>query len=432
MDPRGARATSLNLRVARVVSLDAISIRQMFLTFRYRLLPTKRQHRSLEAILEAQRQLYNAALEERIDAYRKVGITRTFFDQCKALTTWRHEEPEASHLPVTLQRWTLKRLDDAYQAFFRRVTRGGKAGFPRFRGKGRFDTFGFREFAGISFADGRLRFKGLPGILRAHLHRPIPHHASIRSCFFRRGIKGWQVGLVIEVPDAPLRKPVRIVGIDLGISTLAALSDGGFIPNLRAARRAARRLRLAQRALARKMRGSRNRVKARKQVARCHHATACVRANHLHQASARVIRDYDVIVIEHLNVKGLARSFLAKDVHDASWTTFTSMLRYKAVCAGNRLIEVDPDYTSQECSGCGIRIRKNLSDRWHNCSNCGLAVDRDLNAARVILGRAGVGPGLPNVADTACVQAETSVSGRAFLQPFCVRDTIPSSSCTRR
>lgn len=108
----------------------------MLLTFRYRLLPQKRQHKALEAILETQRQLYNGALEERIDAYRKAGLKRSYFDQTKALTEWRQSDSEAAALPLSLQRATLKRLDEAYKAFFRRMKRGEKPGFPRFRGKG--------------------------------------------------------------------------------------------------------------------------------------------------------------------------------------------------------------------------------------------------------------------------------------------------------
>ena len=186
--------------------------------------------------------------------------------------------------------------------------------------------------------------------------------------------------------------------MDLGISTFAALSDGGFIPSLKAARKAERRLRRAQRALERKKRGSGRRGKARMAVARCHAAVTRRRTEHSHQASARLVRDYDVIAIEKLNVKGLAASALAKDVHDASWARFISMLTYKAAKAGTRLIEVDPHNTSQECSGCGVKVPKDLGERTHDCSHCGLSIDRDLNAARNILNRAGVGPGLLNVA----------------------------------
>ena len=370
----------------------------MILTYRYRLLPTKRQHRALEAILESQRQLYNAALEERIDAYRKAGVGRTYFDQTQALTEWRAQDPEATTLPANLQRATLKRLDEAYKAFFRRGKAGGKPGFPRFRGKGWFDSFGFREFSGVTFREGRLRFKGMPGSLRVHQHRPMPPEGVVKTCTVRRDAKGWAVGFNVNHPTPTLREPVRAVGVDLGISIFAVLSDGGVIPSLRAARRAQRRVRILQRNLARKRRTSRGRRKARLELRRGHSATARCRANHLHQATARLVRDYDVIVIEALRVQGLARSALAKDVCDASWARFISMLAYKAERAGVRLVEVDPRNTSQDCSSCGARVPKKLDERQHRCPHCGLSIDRDLNAARNILNRAGVGPGLRNVA----------------------------------
>jgi putative transposase len=371
----------------------------MILTFRYRLLPTKRQYRELEAILESQRQLYNAALEERIDAYRKAGITRTYIDQTKALTEWRQSDAEAYALPANLQRATLKRLDEAYKGFFRRLKAGKNPGFPRYRGKGWFDSFGFREFCGITLKSGRLRFKGMPGGLRIHLHRPMPAEAVIRSCMFRRDAKGWSVSLAVAVSPKPIRRGNRAVGLDLGLTTFAALSDGGFIPSLRAARREVRRLRIAQRALARKQRGSKSRCKARSKVARLHGAIARRRLDHLHQASARLIRDYDVIVVEELKVHALARGILAKEVRDASWAKFISMLRYKAEWAGARLIMVDSQGTTQDCSGCAAEVHKHLGDRLHLCSCCGLSIDRDLNAARNVLLRAGVGPVPRNVAD---------------------------------
>lgn len=143
-------------------------------------------------MLESQRQLYNAALEERIGAFRKAGVTRNYVDQCGALTEWRRSDPEAAAVPLCLQRWTLKQLEEAYRGFFRRLKGGGKPGFPRFRGKGRFESFGFAEFSGIRLDNRRLRFKGLPGGLRVHFHRPLPQDARIRSCVFSRDDKGWK------------------------------------------------------------------------------------------------------------------------------------------------------------------------------------------------------------------------------------------------
>ena len=369
----------------------------MILTYEYRLLPSKSQHRALDTLIESQRLLYNAALEERIGANRR-GVRRTYIDQTKALTEWRQSDPEAASVPATLQRATLKRVDQACTRHSQRLIKGAKAGHPRFRGPGRFKSFGFTEFSGISLEENRLRFKGMPGRLRIHMHRPLPPGVRLRACTFRRDAKGWKVGFAVEISISPLRNETRCVGIDLGITTFAALSDGGFIPSLRAARRAERRLRLAQRSLARKRRDSKGRHVARAVVSRCHAATARSRRDFLHQVSARMTRDYDLIAVEGLNVQALARGVLAREVHDASWRRFLSMLHYKAERAGVRIIEVDPHNTSQNCSGCGSKVPKRLAERRHDCHQCGLSIDRDLNAARNILYRAGAGPGLQNVA----------------------------------
>jgi putative transposase len=145
-------------------------------TYKFRLLPTRKQHQALRKICESQRQLYNAALQERIDCYRKTGKSLRYLDQCKALTELR-DDPEFSAVPANLQRWTLRRVEEAYQGYFGRVMRGEKAGFPRFRGIGWWKSFGFNEVGGLRFDGRRIRFKGLPGGLRVHLHRPLPARA---------------------------------------------------------------------------------------------------------------------------------------------------------------------------------------------------------------------------------------------------------------
>jgi len=369
----------------------------MILTYSYRLLPSKRQHRALETLLEAQRQLYNAALEERLGAYRH-GVIRTYFDQTKALTEWRREDKDASAIPANLQRATLKRLDEAYNGFFCRLRQGKRAGLPRFRGKGWWKSFGFRRFSGIVLTDARLTFKGMPGTLRVHFHRPLPNQAQIRSCTFCRDTKGWKVGFAVEVEKADPRAGIRSIGVDVGITNFATLSNGLIIPSIKAARRAERRLRIAQRSLSRKQRGSNNRRKSQLEFSRRHAAVARRRLNHLHTSSALLVRNYDLIAVERLNLSGLLRGRLARDVHDASWGRFISFLRYKAEKAGVSLIEVNAKNSSQDCSGCGIRVPKDLGERRHDCPHCGISIDRDLNAAINVLARAGVRPGLRNVA----------------------------------
>jgi putative transposase len=370
----------------------------VILTYRYHLLPLKSQHRALERLCAAQRELYNAALEERIDCYRKTGKTRTYIDQCKALTECRHALPEMGELPVTLQRWTLKRMDNAFQGFFRRLkSRSGKAGFPRFRGKGRWDAFGFCEFSGIRFDGKRLRLAGMPGGLKLYLHRPLPHEADIRSCVFRREGRGWSISLNIAVATPQKRAVASAIGVDLGLKVFAFCSDNVVIPNPRIARKAEKELRRRQRALSRCDRGSHRRQKVRTRVARLHRKITDTRNTWLHQQSAALVKRTDLIAVEDLKVSNMVRHpTLARSIADASWSRFVSMLDYKVEKTGGHLVRVDPRNTSQKCSGCRELVPKSLAVRTHACPSCGLAIDRDYNASLNIL-RAGIGAGALNV-----------------------------------
>jgi hypothetical protein len=195
----------------------------MILTVRYRLLPSKRQHRALEALLESQRLLYNAALEERIGAYRKAGISRSYFDQTKALTEWRGDDAEARACPVQIQRATLKRLDEAYKGFFRRIGSGAKPGFPRFKGQGWVDSFGFRTFSGIAF----LRSQAL-----------LWRHAGASSGAHPSADSGW--------PNQELHLPSRREGLD---RVLQRGSDGGTDSTRRSMRRGGSRSHHVRRAI---------------------------------------------------------------------------------------------------------------------------------------------------------------------------------------
>ncbi|WP_435018530.1 RNA-guided endonuclease InsQ/TnpB family protein [Tundrisphaera sp. TA3] len=360
------------------------------LTYKFRLLPNRRQHWTLEEIIESQRVLYNAALMERIDCYRKTGRTPNKNEQFKELTELRKFECFAG-IPLNLQRWTLKQLDDSYQAFFRRVkNRGGKAGHPRFRGKGRWQSFGFSEFSGITLREGRIRFKGLPGSLRIHLHRPLPKGKPL-SCTFTRGHKGWYVCLQYRVPVQPLPATGQQVGIDVGLTTLATLSTGEAIANPRHTKRAEKELRRRQRALSRCKKGSNRRKKVKASVTWLHAKIANSRKTHLHQTSAKLVRENDLIAVEKLNVKGLSSGMLAKGVNDAGWSILKNYLAYKAAWAGRELVEVKAAGTSQTCPNCGAVAKKTLSERTHRC-DCGCVIDRDHAAARIILARAVVSP----------------------------------------
>lgn len=357
------------------------------LTFKYRLLANKRQHRLLTEILESQRQLYNAALESRIDCYRKTGRTLSYIHQCADLTVLRKDK-DYSSLTLNIQRATIKRLDLAFRAFFRRVKKKQNPGFPRFKGKNWWNSFGFQETDGLTFDGKRLRFKGMSGGIRVHLHRSMPK-GKILSCQFWRNKNGWYVCFKKRISSVALQKTGRIIGLDMGLKSLGVLSNGEVILNPRIAARHERELRIRQRHLARCKKGSNGRKKAREAVAEVHTKIRNARQTYLHQISAKLVRDNDIIAIENLNVKGMSRSWLAKSIHDASWGQLREYLTYKAEKAGRELIAVDPKNTTQACSGCGVIVPKKLSDRWHNCPECGLSLDRDHNAALFILARSG-------------------------------------------
>jgi putative transposase len=199
--------------------------------------------------------------------------------------------------------------------------------------------------------------------------------------------------------DAADSRPIEsAVGVDLGLKVFAYQSDGVIVPNPNIARRVERKMRERQRALARCKRGSNRRHKIKAAVSRLHTKITNARTTWLHQQSARMVRDYDLIVAEDLNVSGMLRNpTLARSISDASWSTFLGMVAYKAEKAGGTFKIVNPRNTSQNCSGCGQLVPKRLAARTHECPSCGLVIDRDHNAALNIL-RAVVGPGQRNVA----------------------------------
>lgn len=353
-------------------------------TYRFKLKPTRAQHNRLREALEHSRQLYNAALEERIDCYRKTGRGRSYIDQTAALAVWRQEcgSPYAS----SMERSPLKALDLAYRVFFKR------GGFPRFKGREWFKSIAWCDRWG--WALGReFRAKGL-GAIRVHHHRTVP--SQPKTARIKREGRHWYLFLTCEVEVAPANDNFDRVGLDLGLSSFAALSDGTLIPNPQHGRKAHRELRRRQRALARCKRGSSRRRKVRERVARGHAAVRRGRRTFHFQTAANLVRRFGLIAVENLNVKGLAHSAMARDVNDAAWGQFISILSDKAASAGRQVVKVDPRGTSQTCPLCGTIKVKTLSERVHAC-DCGFTADRDVAAAQVILHRAVHGPAAGNV-----------------------------------
>jgi putative transposase len=362
----------------------------MLRVYRFRLYPTRTQQDALGQTLRLLRQLYNAALEERREAYRKQHVSVTKATQERSLTEIKHDCPEYAGVHTHLLQDVTRRLDLAYQAFFRRIKAGQKPGFPRFKGRDRYNSFVFKDAGngnGAAFVSGgcRVRLHGV-GNVKVKIHREM--EGMLKTIGVTLDGDGHWYALITR--DIPLPEPLpatgREVGIDLGLHSFLATSDGEIVANPRPLESARLVVERAQRRVARRTKGSNRRRKARALLARAHSHVCNVRKDFHHKTARSLVERCDWIAVEDLNVKGLARGMLARPVNDAAWARFVTILAAKAEEAGRDLVRVDPRGTSQFCSACGVEVRKDLSVRVHRCHDCGYEVDRDVNAARNVLG----------------------------------------------
>jgi putative transposase len=367
----------------------------MRFAYKYRLYPTKVQVQFLEGQLREACDLYNCALQERRDAWKTCHKSINYYDQANQLKQMR-AEGLISLANFSCCQDVLRRLDKTFQAFFARVKRGDKPGFPRFRSFRRYDSITFPSYGdGCRLLDsGKLRVQGA-GHIKVKLHRPVA--GTIKTVTIKREAGRWFVCFSVESSAAPLAPRNEAVGIDVGLTSFAVLSDGTEIPNPRFARNAQAKLRRAQRKVARRKKGSTRRRKALIALQRVHAHVRNQRGDFVHKASRQIVNRYGFIAIEDLNVKGLAGGMLAKSVLDAAWSLFFFCLLYKAENAGGEAWKTRPHGTSQECI-CGASVPKTLRDRWHHCTRCGVSGPRDHVSSRVILKRARIERSGVNVA----------------------------------
>lgn len=340
-------------------------------------------------ILDLTRELYNAALQERREAWKKARKSVTLYEQMRLLGEVKAVRPEYREVYAQVLQETLKRLDRAFQGFFSRVKRGEKAGYPRFRGRGWWDSFTFPQVwrngnwvgPGKPLGNGKVKIPGV-GHVRMKQHRPL--EGVPKTFTIKRSAGCWYAVYVCEVQAQPLPPSEKAVGIDLGLSHFVATSDGETFAPPRAYRKAEAKLARTQRALSRKRRGSNRHRKLKMRLARQHRKVANQRKDFHHKLARKLVNQYGTIVHEDLNTLGLARTRLSKGVLDAGWSSFISILSAKAASAGRRVVAVKPHGTSQICPECGSVKKKELSERIHSCE-CGCVLDRDVAAAKVIL-----------------------------------------------
>jgi len=375
----------------------------MILTYAYRLYPRNAELKRLDILLWHGRMVYNLALEVCKNTYEATGERIKPMALWCYFRDWRNQLPEDERLlnASSLQQ-ILRRLQKSYAAFFRRVKAGETPGYPRFKGRDRFNSVEYTYGDGCKLNVGEkhttLYIQNM-GNLKVKFHRPLPPCTHIKHMILKRKASGWYVYLQCEVPDTefiPNGKPK--VGVDLGLLRLLTLSNGVMIDNPRWLRTSLAKLRVDQRRLSRRVKGSQRRRKARQQVALLHEQVANTRKDFWHKTTHELVNRYGVIAIEAISPRFmLANRRLSLSASDAGWGMFRQLLESKAVNAGAQVVAVNPAYTSQMCSACGAIVPKNLSVRVHECPQYQLVLDRDQNAALNILKSAWIEPSGVNV-----------------------------------
>jgi putative transposase len=292
----------------------------------------------------------------------------------------KEQNPEYKEVNSQVLQQSLDRLQRAYEAFFRRVKKGEKPGFPRFQGKDRYNSFTLKN-TGWKLENRYLWVKNV-GRFKMKLSREI--QGTIKTITISRTPSGkWYASFsCTDVESKILPKNDKEVGIDVGIHYFIADSEGELIDNPQYFRQSEKQLRVRQRRLSRRKKGSKGRKEARILVAKTHEHITNQRKDFQHKKANEYIKNYGVIYYENLMIKNMVKNkHLSKSISDASWSSFFNILNYKAEYAGREIFGVPPHNSSQICSNCGQIVAKSLSVRVHLCPYCGIKLDRDVNAA---------------------------------------------------
>jgi putative transposase len=354
-------------------------------TFRYRLYPTREQQTTMRATLDECRWLYNHLMEERRTAWEERGESLSYFAQNATLPARKQERLSLATVHSQVLQDVLVRLDLAFKAFFRRVKAGEEPGYPRFRGRDRYNSFCYPQApSGCKLNGDRLTLSKI-GSVQVVLHRPL--EGTPKTCCISRSATGkWYVTFACEWEPTPLPETPERVGIDVGLLSFAALSTGEAIPLPQFFRQDERALAKGQRNHAKEAKGTPKRRKRRQVVSRVHERIKFRRHDFAHQNARRIVNRFQFIAVEDIHANRMVHNHcLAKSISDAAWALFLALLSFKAECAGRMFIAVNPAYTSQDCSRCGHRQKMPLEERVYSCPCCSLVRDRDHNAALNIL-----------------------------------------------
>ena len=380
----------------------------MRLSYKYRIYPNQQQTEKLEEVFGFCRFLYNSALEERIGHYRKYKEILALNDQCKKFVKMKSSvsycdqakelieikaifKEEISPIYSQTLQSVLKTLDTAYENFFRKIKLGlKKPGFPRFKGKNRFKSILFPQsdltgFGVKRLENNKIQVYGIPGEIKVKWHRQ--YEGNVKTVAIKKDNDKYY--LIVSCDNVPLKalpKTGKIIAIDLGLKDFITTDDGMKFHHPKPYKTAKEKLAFLNRKLALKKRGSNNRTKAKRSLVRAYEKISNIRDDFQHKLANKIIRENDVIIIEKLDIVSMLEQENSKvdksNIQDASWGSFAAKLTYKAERAGKKIIEVEPANTSKMCSDCrNIKENLTLADREYKCEACGLALDRDHNAA---------------------------------------------------
>jgi putative transposase len=382
----------------------------MRLTFKYRLFPTSAQRTSLNQTLDLCRWVYNQTLALRKDAWEQAKRTVSYYDTKRMLPIWKAEKPALWQVHSQVLQNVTERVDLAFQTFFRRVKAGEEPGYPRFKGYGRYDSFTYPQ-SGFSLLDthpegtrlwARLRLSKI-GDVKIKLHRPFT--GKCKTLTIRRDAVGnWYACFSCEVDTLPLPPTDKVVGVDLGLTTFATLSNGEKIERQRWMKRDEKDIARLQRKKEKFANGSAERRKVIHALCHAYQRAANRRREFAHQASRKLVNQFQFIAFEDLDIQEMQSNgtkIISRGIADVAWGQFVQFTTYKAAWAGRGLVRVNPKGTTQMCSACGAIVPKDLSVRVHECPHCGLTLGRDVNAALNILARglASINPGSPGVVE---------------------------------
>ncbi|MCC5617179.1 transposase [Nostoc sp. CHAB 5836] len=378
----------------------------MKISYQYKIEPNKEQSEKIDKTLEMLRYQYNYLLAQRFDWYEmnRCPIDRcplichlpelkeqpNYYNQKASLVQLKIDRPWYKDIHSQVLQEVPKKVEITFDRWLKGDVNGKKSGRPRFKSKGQYKTFTYSQFKRHHFVNNRITLSKI-GDVKVIVHRPIPDGFDIKTVSVTKKADGYYVTLSLDDKTVPTIKPDfnpdNIVGIDVGLIDFYVASDNTRITAPKHLRRAERKLKSAQRKVSRRKKGSNRRKKAIQILGKQHKKVADTRKDFHFKTANNLLKKYDVVAAEKLNIKGLVKTRLAKSVNDAGWGQFISILSNKAENAGLKVIAINPNGTSQECSSCGHKVKKLLSQRMHNCPNCKVTLCRDLNASLNIKAR---------------------------------------------